>query len=79
MTDLANPRVLHSHPEVNEDEEHVEFEAKSLGAPTATGPPSNGALSATPQSMSAANLYTFSPAELKTDMQKVKDLLHLKP
>lgn len=41
------------------------------------GDATDGLDSANPNSQ--ANLYTFSPAELKADMDKVKGLLHIKP
>lgn len=67
---------LHTHEELDESEDIV-YEASNGGGGTSAAAPGNGSLHA--ESSAAANLYTFSPSELKSDMDKMKGLLHLKP
>lgn len=87
MTDLSQQQKtrLHAHEEEDEEEEgegeEVVYQAKngaSAGTSTSTDPHAgNGSLLTA--DAGAANLYTFSPADLKSDMDKMKSLLHLKP
>lgn len=88
MTDVRSQvrARLETHEEEEADEnEDIVYESKSEGATPGgdlTGPRSkstqgNGSLFTA--DATSANLYTFSPSELKSDMDKMKGLLHLKP
>ena len=86
MTDVRSQvrARLETHEEADENEDIV-YESKSEGA--SPGLEMMGAKSKSTQGngsmftadAASANLYTFSPSELKSDMDKMKGLLHLKP
>lgn len=79
MTDLSQQKSrLQTHEEVDENAEDVVYESKGASAPAPAG---NGALTHEGIKLddTSPNLYTFSPSELKADMEKVKGLLHHKP
>ncbi|KAF6038581.1 SLC12A4 [Bugula neritina] len=80
MTDLTNQKSrLHTHEEVDENTEDILYSSEGAGG-VSNGPSSsmtgNGALQVNNETQ---NLYTFSPSDLKSDMDKMKGLLHLKP
>ena len=75
MTDLNQQKSkLHTHAEVDEENtDDIVYEADK-GAASGSAPAGNGRLQATDPA--SANLYTFSPAELKANMDKMKELPH---
>ncbi|XP_067930214.1 solute carrier family 12 member 4-like isoform X2 [Watersipora subatra] len=79
MTDLSHQKSkLHTHEEADEENaDDVVYDAQQPLSDTAGKSKSgNGSLFADSES---ANAYTFSPSDLKSGMDKMKGLLHLKP
>jgi len=64
---------LDTHMEEDEDEE-VEYAAKG-----GNGTAARSQHLPKPDTYTQSNLYTFTPTDLKHDMDQMKDLLHLKP
>jgi len=90
MTDVSSQvrNRLQTHEELDESED-VHYEANKDDVPDGGAAESKKSAKSAgngtqytytaESAASAANLYTFSPSELKSDMDKMKGLLHLKP